>query len=103
MSLTVRPRPPLGCAAVMESLFRAALQEHQLPVTHQREAVARTLFESGARLSADEVSDRLRELDRAQQQIADEHGFHVLTRQTKLYGLCEICDAESGDAFRTGI
>ncbi len=43
------------------------------------------------------------ELDRAQQQIADEHGFHVLTRQTKLYGLCEICDAESGDAFRTGI
>ncbi len=59
MTELVTPRPPLGCAAVMGGLFRAALQEHHLPVTHQREAVARILFESGRHLSADEVSDRL--------------------------------------------
>ena len=56
----VTPRPPLGCAAVMLGLFRAALQEQHLPVTQQREAIARALFESGTRLSADEVTDRLR-------------------------------------------
>ena len=58
---TLAPRPPLGCAAVMLGLFRAALQTHHLPVTHQREAIARVLFESGLRLSADEVVERLRE------------------------------------------
>lgn len=57
---TLAPRPPLGCAAVMLGLFRAALQEHHLPVTHQREAISRVLFESGRRLSADEVVERLR-------------------------------------------
>lgn len=45
----------------MMGLFRAALQEHHLPVTHQREAVARVLFESARHLSADDVSDRLRQ------------------------------------------
>ena len=58
---TLAPRPPLGCAAVMLGLFRAALQEHHLPLTQQREAIARVLFESGQRLSADEVVDRLRD------------------------------------------
>ncbi len=57
----VTQRPPLGCAAVMMGLFRAALQEQQLPVTQQRESVARTLFESGRHLSADDIADRLRE------------------------------------------
>lgn len=57
---TLAPRPPLGCAAVMLGLFRAALQEHHLPVTQQREAIARVLFESGQRLSADDVVERLR-------------------------------------------
>ncbi|WP_419163107.1 Fur family transcriptional regulator [Candidatus Palauibacter sp.] len=53
------PRPPLGCAAVMLGLFRAALREQHLPVTQQREAIARVLFESGQRLSADDVTARL--------------------------------------------
>ena len=60
MNYIVEPRPPLGCAAVLLGLFRAALQEHRLPVTQQREAVARTLFESGQILSADEIAERLR-------------------------------------------
>ena len=43
----------------MLGLFRAALQEQHLPVTQQREAIARVVFESGQRLSADEVTARL--------------------------------------------
>lgn len=146
----------------MLSLFRAALQEHHLPVTQQREVVAKTLFESGQHLSADEVAERLEaegervgkatvyrtlsllvkvglatehdfdegfrryetrigparhdhlictgcgtvvefereELDQLQADIARQNRFHVLTRQLKLYGLCEQCDAESGQAIR---
>lgn len=60
MTDVVTPSPPLGCAAVMMGVFRAALQEHRLPVTQQREAIARTLFESGRHLSAEDVADRLR-------------------------------------------
>lgn len=165
MSDVVTPRPPLGCAAVMLGLFRAALQERHLPVTHQREAVARVLFESGGHLSADDVADRLSggeahvgkatiyrtlgllvevglaaehdfdegfkryetrigpahndhlvctacgevvefhhdELEVIQEQVARDRGFHVLTRQLKLYGLCARCDSESGDALREAI
>ena len=44
----------------MLGLFRDELHEHQLPVTQQREAVARALFESGERLSADDVTAKLR-------------------------------------------
>lgn len=149
----------------MLALFRAALQEHHLPVTHQREAVARSLFESGRHLSAEDVAERLRdegvhvgkatiyrtlgllvdvglaaehdfdegfkryetrigpahsdhlvctacgevvefhrdELDRIQEQVARSRGFHVLTRQLKIFGLCARCDAESGDALRQAI
>ena len=61
MTNLVTPRPPLGCAAVMLGLFRAALQEQHLPVTQQREAIARALFESAQRLSADEVTARLQD------------------------------------------
>ena len=43
----------------MLGLFRAALQEQHLPVTQQREVIARIVFESGQRLSADEVAARL--------------------------------------------
>ncbi|MFQ5889674.1 MAG: Fur family transcriptional regulator [Gemmatimonadota bacterium] len=57
----VTPRPPLGCAAVMMGVFRAQLREHELPVTHQREAVAQVLFESTRHLSADDIAERLRE------------------------------------------
>lgn len=63
MADIVTPRPPLGCAAVMMGLFRAALEEHRLPVTQQREAIAQVLFESGRHLSADDVEQRLRERD----------------------------------------
>ncbi|MDX1395107.1 MAG: Fur family transcriptional regulator [Gemmatimonadota bacterium] len=149
----------------MLGLFRAALQERHLPVTHQREAVARMLFESGGHLSADDIADRLRrddvhvgkatiyrtlgllvevglaaehdfdegfkryetrigpahndhlvctscgdvvefhrdELESLQDHVARSHGFHVLTRQLKLYGLCARCDSESGDALRQAI
>ncbi|MDX1578605.1 MAG: transcriptional repressor [Gemmatimonadota bacterium] len=65
MTEVVTTSPPLGCAAVMMGLFRAALQEQRLPVTHQREAIARVLFESGRHLSADDVAERLR--DRGEQ------------------------------------
>ncbi len=162
MTNLVTPRPPLGCAAVMLGLFRAALQEQHLPVTQQREAIARALFESAQRLSADEVTARLQdagervgkatvyrtlrllvrvglatehdfdegfkryetkigqaqndhlictacgvvapfqrdELNRLQAEVARTLGFHILRRQLKLYGLCERCDAESGQAIR---
>lgn len=45
----------------MMSVFRAALQEYHLPVTHQREAVARELFESPYHLSAEDIAERLKE------------------------------------------
>jgi len=45
----------------MLGLFRAALQDHRLPVTNQREVVARALFESGRHLSADDIAERLRD------------------------------------------
>ena len=61
MKEIVTTRPPLGCAAVMMGVFRATLQEHRLPVTHQREEIARVLFESGRHLSADDIAERLRE------------------------------------------
>lgn len=61
MTDVVTTSPPLGCAAVMMGLFRAAMEEQRLPVTQQREAIARTLFESGRHLSAEDVADRLRE------------------------------------------
>ncbi|MFW6192161.1 MAG: Fur family transcriptional regulator [Gemmatimonadota bacterium] len=57
----VETRPPLGCAAVMMGVFRASLRERQLPVTHQREAIASVLFESTRHLSADDVAAALRE------------------------------------------
>lgn len=61
MDTTLQTRPPLGCAAVMMSVFRASLQAHQLPVTQQRETVASILFESTDHLSADDVAARLTE------------------------------------------
>jgi len=61
MDNTLQTRPPLGCAAVMMSVFRASLQEHQLPVTQQRETVAGILFESAGHLSADDIAARLKE------------------------------------------
>lgn len=61
MDDVVSTSPPRGCTEVMMSLFRACLHENQLPVTHQREAIAEVLFESNRHLSADDVAERLRE------------------------------------------
>lgn len=61
MAEKVTTRPPLGCAAVMMGVFRASLHEHGLPVTQQRESVARVLFESTRHLSAEDVESRLRQ------------------------------------------
>lgn len=45
----------------MLSVFRASLQELQLPVTQQREAIAGVLFESTGHLSADDIALHLKE------------------------------------------
>lgn len=162
----VETGPPLGCAAVMMGVFRAALQEQHQPVTQQREAIAQALFESGRHLSAEDIVEKLREggesvgkatvyrtlsllvqvglavehdfdegfkryemsagpsrhdhlictscgvvvefqrseLDGLMGEIAEAHGFHVLTRQVKLYGLCPTCDqAADPDLTRAGL
>ena len=54
-------RPPLGCAALLMEVLRGELRERELPFTHQREAIARLLFESQRNYSADEVAAELRE------------------------------------------
>jgi Fur family ferric uptake transcriptional regulator len=54
-------RPPLGCAALLMEVWRGELRERELPFTHQREAIARVLFESPRNFSADEVGEALRE------------------------------------------
>jgi len=54
-------RPPLGCAALLMEVLRGELRERELPFTHQREAIARVLFESPRNFSADEVGEELRE------------------------------------------
>ncbi len=41
-------------------VLRGELRERELPFTHQREAVARVLFESTRHLSADDVAAELR-------------------------------------------
>ena len=61
MTEKVETRPPLGCAAVMMGVFRDSLREHGLPVTQQRESIARVLFESTRHLSAEDIEERLRE------------------------------------------
>lgn len=41
-------------------VLRGELRERELPFTHQREAIARVLFESPRNFSADEVAEELR-------------------------------------------
>lgn len=60
-SSIVPTRPPLGCAAVMMEVLRGELRERELPLTQQRESVARVLFESTRHLSADELAEELRQ------------------------------------------
>ena len=56
----ITTKPPLGCALLMMDLFRSHLHHHRLPVTHQREAIAMSLFESDQQLSVDDLADILR-------------------------------------------
>ncbi len=56
----ITPKPPIGCAMLLMDLFRAYLHQKRLPVTHQREAIAMSLFESEHQLSVDELADQLR-------------------------------------------
>jgi Fur family ferric uptake transcriptional regulator len=46
---------------LLMDLFRAYLHQQRLPVTHQREAIALSLFESEHQLSVDDLADILRE------------------------------------------
>ncbi len=46
---------------LLMDLFRAYLHQQRLPVTHQREAIAMTLFESERQLSVDDLADILRD------------------------------------------
>jgi len=45
---------------LMMDLFRSYLHQQRLPVTHQREAIAMSLFESERHLSVDDLADILR-------------------------------------------
>ncbi len=56
----ITTKPPLGCAMLMMDLFRMYLHQHRLPVTHQREAIAMSLFESYQQPSVDDLADALR-------------------------------------------
>ena len=57
----ITPKPPIGCAMLLMDLFRAYLHQKRLPVTHQREAIAMSLFESENQLSVDDLADMLRD------------------------------------------
>ena len=63
MDTLLAPSPPRGCAAVMMSVLRAHLRELGLPLTHQREVIGQIQFESSRHLSADDISQQLRERD----------------------------------------
>jgi Fur family ferric uptake transcriptional regulator len=45
---------------LMMDLFRSYLHQQRLPLTHQREAIAMSLFESEHHLSVDDLADMLR-------------------------------------------
>ncbi len=47
----------------MMGVLRAHLRELGLPLTHQREVIGEILFESSSHLSADDISQQLRERD----------------------------------------
>ncbi len=54
------PPPRVDGKALLEG-FRRYLRDHSLPITHQRDAVARTIFFSGEHLSVADVERALRE------------------------------------------
>ncbi len=59
-SQVIKTKPPLGCAILMMDLFRSYLHQQHLPLTHQREAIAMSLFESEHHLSVDDLAEVLR-------------------------------------------
>lgn len=54
------PTAPTTSPEALVRLFARYLKDHGLPLTHQREAVARVLFSAEAHLSADDVETELR-------------------------------------------
>jgi len=91
-SSVVPTRPPLGCAAVMMEVLRGELRERELPFTHQREAIARVLFESTQHLSADDVEAAL--VDRGHQ-IGKATVYRTLALMVEL-GLATEHDFDEG-------
>jgi Fur family ferric uptake transcriptional regulator len=59
-SQLIETKPPLGCAILMMDLFRSYLHQQHLPLTHQREAIAMSLFESERHPSVDDLAEVLR-------------------------------------------
>ena len=53
--------PPKVDGKALQELLRRYLRDHNLPVTHQREAIAAAIFFSGAHLSVGDIERVLRE------------------------------------------
>ena len=53
--------PPKVDGQALQELLRRYLRDHNLPVTHQREAIATAIFFSGAHLSVGDIERALRE------------------------------------------
>lgn len=53
------PPPKIDGTALLE-MFRSYLRDHNLPVTHQREAIAEIVFFGGAHLSVGDIERQLR-------------------------------------------
>ncbi|MDT8436294.1 MAG: transcriptional repressor [Gemmatimonadota bacterium] len=90
----IETRPPLGCAAVLMDVLRGELRERELPFTHQREVVARVLFESARHLSADDVAEELR---RRGERIGKATIYRTLSLLVEL-GL--LTEHDFGEGFR---
>jgi Fur family ferric uptake transcriptional regulator len=73
-------------------VLRGELRERELPFTHQREAVARVLFESTRHYSADEVAEELR---RRSEQIGKATIYRTLALLVEL-GLATEHDFDEG-------
>ncbi len=56
--------PPKADAPALLDAFRRYMRDHNLPVTHQREVIAATLFHSDSHLSVDDI-ERIVRADRA--------------------------------------
>jgi Fur family ferric uptake transcriptional regulator len=52
--------PPKADAAALLDRFRTYMRDHNLPVTHQREAIAGVIFRAGAHLSVEDIEGILR-------------------------------------------